>query len=687
MEKNYLFTGQSYDLYTPAAGCGFLKETSSMPVRTLYPELIVQSKKGAVMPPCPEHAYRRNANAYDNIGMAFRIDLPPGAYHIEVTVLSRPEQTLISVSGMNAEQIALKTFWDAAMLIPRIHTAGFTGNVWTYDYINTRDYMEIEIEPAAPEWEVSVTSIRVSSLPPRTGSACTPAIFTLGDSTVKSYIYEENLMSGWGQIFDDFFDKDKVSVLNYAMGGRSLSSMYREGRINDLLLNSQPGDILLLQSGHNDEARGEVDGPEARFGRGNTEATFQKWLDEYFIPAAALMDVRLSLVSPMTRINGDATGAEGIVYGGFTKSNSIDCPGLLKAAAFRHGLPFIDLYAESIQYLETVGGEAAKALFLSVEAGETPGKTNSGSYANGHPDHKCDGTHYKEALAKQFARIAARELLRQNLIPADYFRPVFLKALKADDSYLLFPELSKDVQTGRNAYYRNQIEFLLKHGIMRRQTDGCFRPSAPITVKDFQISLAKALHLPAFPGYDELNDTAQRLSPDLPVGLLQENSLLTRESMAWLVFRAFLAAFPPQTISSGEIRYQKPAYMTDYNGYGIAPDNPDYDPNLTGESAMYYPLVPWEQLTDTASISDSFSAAARECYRLGLIRSETGIRRGRMCNGTLFEPQCSVTREKAAKELYFLQALVHEIHEENDKYQRPVSDSADNPETASPKSP
>ena len=54
------------------------------------------------MPPCPEHAFRRNANAYDNIGMAFRIDLPPGAYHIEVTVLSRPEQTLISVSGMNA---------------------------------------------------------------------------------------------------------------------------------------------------------------------------------------------------------------------------------------------------------------------------------------------------------------------------------------------------------------------------------------------------------------------------------------------------------------------------------------------------------------------------------------------------------------------------------------------------------
>lgn len=668
MEKNYLFTGHNYDLYTPEAGCGYLKQTSSMPVRTLYPELIVQGEKGAVMPPCPEHACCRNANACDNIGMAFRIDLPPGAYHIEVTVLSRPEQALISVSGMNAEQIALKTFWDAAMLIPRIHTAGFTGNVWSYDYINPRDYIEVEIEPAAPEWEVSVASIRVSSLPARTSTSCIPTIFTLGDSTVKSYIYEENLMSGWGQIFDDFFDRDKVSVLNYAMGGRSLSSMYREGRMNDLLLNSRPGDILLLQSGHNDEARGELDGPEARFGRGNTEATFQKWLDEYFIPAAALMDIRLILVSPMTRINGDATGADGIVYGGFTKSNSIDCPGLLKAAAAKHGLPFIDLYQESIQYLEDVGGEAAKALFLSVEAGETPGKTNSGSYANGHPDNKCDGTHYKEALAKQFARIVAREALHRNLIPENYFRQDVLKALKTDDSCLLFPELSEDVQTGRNAYYRNQIEFLLKYGIMGRQADGCFHPAAPITVGEFQISLAKALHLSAFPGYDDLNDTARHLSPDLPHSLLREDSLLTRECMSWLVFRAFLAAFPPRTLDSGEISYQKPAYMTDYNGCGITPDDPDYDPNLTGESAMYYPLVPWEQLTDTASVSDTFSAAARECYRLGLIRSETGIRRGRMCNGTLFQPRCTVTREKAAKELYFLQALVHEIHEENDRY-------------------
>ena len=47
-----------------------------------------------------------------------------------------------------------------------------------------------------------------------------------------------------------------------------------------------------------------------------------------------------------------------------------------------------------------------------VEAGETPGKTNDGSYANGHPSNKVDGTHFKEAMAKQYARMVVTEFAR-----------------------------------------------------------------------------------------------------------------------------------------------------------------------------------------------------------------------------------------------------------------------------------
>jgi len=37
-----------------------------------------------------------------------------------------------------------------------------------------------------------------------------------------------------------------------------------------------------------------------------------------------------------------------------------------------------------------------------------------------------------------------------------------------------------------------------------------------------------------------------------------------------------------------------------------------------------------------------------------------------MMNGTLMEPGKPVTKEKAAKELYFLSVLTHDVKEEND---------------------
>lgn len=701
--KIFDFTQQNYGVYSRAAGCGFLAETSSMPVRRLCPEALRFTESGVVMPPCPELTYDRNTNDFDFGGLAFRVDVPgPGIYRLEAELSPQSGDARIAVNGTHPEQIAQDGFWDAACLIPRVHTASWTDKIWSFEYVCGGNSLEIEVEPASPELTLILRRICVTPLP-QAAPGEIPTLYTLGDSTVKSYIYEENLMSAWGQLFDDFFDPAQVTVLNYAMGGRSLATLYREGRANDLFLNARPGDYLLLQSGHNDEARGALDGPEARYGRGNTEETFLARLENYFIPAASALKLHLILVTPMTRINGDATDDKnGVVFCGFAKSGSIDCPGLLRQTAERYGLPLVDLYADGNQYLESIGGDAAKAIFLSVEAGETAGKTNSGSYANGHPDNKCDGTHYKEALSKQFARLVASSLLRQGLIPERFLFPFAREAIRTGDSYLMFPEMCPDVQTGRNAYYRNQIEFLVKHHIMEKRADGCFHPFEFLTVAEFSDALCRAMKLECFPSGEALSAAGRLLSPDTDfaaMGLSAGNTdstlgggcampspdtdftamwisgksgspALTREKMALLVYRVYLFRFPVTAVPEDPDRpaYAKPPYMTDYNGNGIAFDDPNYDPNLTGQSAMYYPLVPWEQITDRDQITPPCRRAVRECYRLGLIRSESGIARGRMLCGTAFEPLTVVTREKAAKELYFLQTLIHDIRDETDKF-------------------
>ena len=213
-----------------------------------------------------------------------------------------------------------------------------------------------------------------------------------------------------------------------------------------------------------------------------------------------------------------------------------------------------------------------------MEAGETAGKTNSGSYANGHPDNKCDGTHYKEALSKQFARMVASSLLRQGLIPERFLLPSARKAIRSGDAYLMFPEMCPDVQTGRNAYYRNQIEFMVKHHILEKKEDGCFHPFEPVSAAQFAAALRRAMKLAAFPGENDLTPACRLLSPDTEfaaMGLDTDRGLsMTREVMALFIYRVYLFCFPVTEIPFDPERpaYVKPPYMTDYNGSGIAFD-------------------------------------------------------------------------------------------------------------------
>jgi hypothetical protein len=291
--------------------------------------------------------------------------------------------------------------------------------------------------------------------------------------------------------------------------------------------------------------------------------------------------------------------------------------------------------------------EATIALFMSLEAGETPGKTNDGSFANGHPANKIDATHYKEALARQLARIVAEELAetgsrgdRTAAAIASFLKPEVKAALAEGNWAPLFPQMAADTTTGRGAYYRNQIEKLLQLGVLEKNADHCFRPFEPMDMEEFAQALAKVLGIAA-------PSASGRPSEDL-----------TREWMGVLLARGYHALFTA-----------KPAYMTDYNGATLLPGMPGYDPNLSSgaQGVRYDPLIPWEQLKDKEQTDAKLALELKDAYELGLIRSENSLVRGRMENGDLLEPKLTVTREKAAKALYFMWVLAHPVKQENDR--------------------
>lgn len=77
-----------------------------------------------------------------------------------------------------------------------------------------------------------------------------PTLFIAGDSTAAKN--NGNPIQGWGVPFADYFDPAKINVANHARGGRSSRTFISEGLWDQLLAQVKPGDVVLIQFGHND---------------------------------------------------------------------------------------------------------------------------------------------------------------------------------------------------------------------------------------------------------------------------------------------------------------------------------------------------------------------------------------------------------------------------------------------------
>jgi lysophospholipase L1-like esterase len=86
-----------------------------------------------------------------------------------------------------------------------------------------------------------------------------PTLFIVGDSTVNNSLGN---MRGWGQELGAFFDPARIHVVNRAVGGRSSRTYRNEGKWARVLAELRPGDVVLIQFGHNDAGR--YDDPKAK---------------------------------------------------------------------------------------------------------------------------------------------------------------------------------------------------------------------------------------------------------------------------------------------------------------------------------------------------------------------------------------------------------------------------------------
>jgi len=129
-------------------------------------------------------------------------------------------------------------------------------------------------------------------------------LILVGDSTMRNGNGDgaHNQM-GWGDEIAPYFDTSKINVVNRAIGGRSSRTYISEGHWAETLKLVKPGDVILIQFGHNDSgptddidrARGSLNGigPESKEIDNpvrhvhETVYTFGHYLDQYIKDARA----------------------------------------------------------------------------------------------------------------------------------------------------------------------------------------------------------------------------------------------------------------------------------------------------------------------------------------------------------------------------------------------------------------
>ncbi|GAA2276713.1 hypothetical protein GCM10010145_57040 [Streptomyces ruber] len=209
-----------------------------------------------------------------------------------------------------------------------------------------------------------------------------------GDSTAAQKYADAAPETGWGMALP-FFLSGGVRVANHAVNGRSSKSFADEGRLDAILAVIRPGDLLLVQFGHNDS---KSEDPTR-----HTEpwTTYQDHLRRY-VDGARARGARPVLATSVERRRFAADGTAVRTHGAY--------PAAMRALAAEEGVALLDIEALSLALWQELGVEETKKYFNWTATEQ-------------------DNTHFDPPGAIAVARLVARELLRRRVLaPRDVRR-------------------------------------------------------------------------------------------------------------------------------------------------------------------------------------------------------------------------------------------------------------------------
>lgn len=197
-----------------------------------------------------------------------------------------------------------------------------------------------------------------------------PTLMLIGDSTVRNGRGDgANGQWGWGDAIGNYFDGEKINVVNRAVGGLSSRTFRTQGHWERALTLLKHGDIVVLQFGHNDasavnddsRARGALAGTGDETQEIDNQLTHQResvhtygWYLRQFVREARAIGVTPVICSPVPRK---------IWRDGRVVRSPDSYAGWARQVAEQEGVAFIDLNEQVARRYDELGEVPVNALF------------------------------------------------------------------------------------------------------------------------------------------------------------------------------------------------------------------------------------------------------------------------------------------------------------------------------------
>ncbi|WP_281310164.1 rhamnogalacturonan acetylesterase [Flavobacterium flavigenum] len=239
----------------------------------------------------------------------------------------------------------------------------------------------------------------MSFIPKKSNST---TVYLIGDSTMadytnnyepgKDYMKTRYPITGWGQVFQQFFAKDSlkqiknliqsdsVRIDDRAKGGRSTRTFFQEGRWRAVYENLKKGDVVMMQFGHNDASVEKTE----RY----VDIKGYKEFLRLFVSQTREKGAYPIILTPVARNYPWKDNVLNDVHGEYDKAP--------KDVAAEMQVPLIDLNKASRDFFTKKGKDfVSDNYFMNLPAGKY----------EAYPEGEKDNTHFQTKGAVEVARL------------------------------------------------------------------------------------------------------------------------------------------------------------------------------------------------------------------------------------------------------------------------------------------